>query len=463
MKQKIALIVSMLCCTVLSMAQVQKFQIGAQSNSIVRSVKGDSVLVYSEVSPSEAYFLLYVDGDASAQAFQLLPGYNVQVRDVRIRDGKTAYFCGTKGTGIFFNNQAVVGQFDINDVFSGTGTVQWAYFPWVDINANGMYLTDMTRLDLFEYNGTVCMAMAGKTVYDMGTWLPGTTVASAWYDGTTWHMIAHTNRYLKMKFTDVACLDEMILSVGTTEEDTGCLVKPFYKAPDFPNHPINADAVTGLSFGSPVGEVLVDSVSHNSAVIAHFDKPSGAGVVFHLVNMSSTGIPLGTVKTWLAPPSSTSVYGTGQKLYELNSVGGKAYLLHANEYPATSYPTPSDWLLELDYSNYPPSSGYAVYTPLKMWRPQYGDMHSMDASVTSIRLSGVDGTRLMTYGPYHPKETVCYDIDSLDVLYENAGIYESNIVDNASYFQVLPDSGSPVIFKIEVNTICILKGKEDKQ
>ena len=461
MNKYIALITSMMLCTALSMAQVQEFQVDAQGGSIVRSVKGDSVLVYSEVSPSEAYFLLYVDGDASAQAFQLLPGYNVQVRDVRIRDGKTAYFCGTKGTGIFFNNQAVVGQFDINGVFSGVGTVQWGFCPWMDIDSNGMYLTDMTRLDLFEYNDTVCMAMAGKTVYDMGTWLPGTTVASAWYDGTTWHMYAHTNRYLKMKFTDVACLEKTILAVGTTEEDTGCLLKPFYMFPDFPSHPVTTDVSVGLSYGSPAGEVLVDRVSHDSVVIAHFDKSADAGVVFHLLDDGS--MPAVPVKTWLAPPSSTATYGTAQRLHELNSVGGKAYLLHANEYPATSYPTPSDWLLELDYSNYPPSSGYAVYTPLKMWRPQYGDMHSMDASVTSIRLSGVDGTLLRIYGPYHPKETVCYDIDSLDVLYENAGIYESNIVDNASYFQVLPDSGSPVIFKVDVNTICEIKGKEEKQ
>ena len=459
MKQKIVLIVSMMLCTTLSMAQVQEFQIGAQSNSIVRIVKGDSVLVYTEVSPTEAYFLLYVDGGASAQAFQLDPGEYIQVRDVRIHNGKTAYFCGTRGTGILLNNQAVVGQFDINDVFSGTGTVQWGCFPWKDIN--GMYLTDMTRLDLFEYNGTVCMAMAGKTVYDMGTWLPGTTVASAWYDGATWHMYAHLNRYLKMKFTDVACLEKTILAVGTTEEDTGCLLKPFHKYPDFPNHPVTTDVSAGLSYGHPVGEVLVDSVSRDSVVIAHFDNSSGAGVVFHLLDIGA--LPSVPVRTWLAPPTSTAAYGTGQRLHELNSVGGTAYLLHANEYPATGYPSLSDWLLELDYSNYPPSSGYAVYTPLKMWRPRYGDMHSMDVGTVPLRLSGVEGTWLETYGPHHPMETQCYDIDRLDVLYESAETYVRDIVDDASFFHVSYGSGSPVIFKVGANTICEIKGKEEKK
>ena len=461
MNKYIALIASMMLCAVLSMAQVREFQIDAQNNSIVRSVKGDSVLVYSEVSPSEAYFLLYVDGGASAQAFQLLPGYNVQVRDVRIPDGKTAYFCGSMKAGLYPEVRAVVGRFDVDDVFSGTGGVQWGVAQWIP--AYSLLVTDMTRLDLFEYNGTMYMAMVGNIVYDMGVQLPGTTVASAWFDGTSWQMYAHTNRYLKMKFTDVACLDEMSLSVGTTEEDTGCLVKPFYKFPDFPNHPINADAVTGLSFGSPVGEVLVDSVSHNSAVIAHFDNSSGAGVVFHLVNMSSTGIPLGTVKTWQAPPSSTSVYGTGQELYEVNSVGGTAYLLHANEYPSTGYFSLSDWLLELDYSNYPPSPGYAVYMPLRLWRPQYGEIRSMDAGMGPMRLSGAENTWLETYGPHPPMKSSCYDADSLHVHYDLSGAYTRDIVDDASYFQVLSGSDSPVIFKIEVNTICKLEGKEYEQ
>ena len=459
MNKKITLIVSMLLCAALSVAQVREFQIGAQNNSIIRSVKGDSVLVYTEVSSTEAYFLLYVDGNATAQMFQLDPGWYIQVRDVRIHDGKTAYFCGTRGTGIFLNSQAVVGLFDINDVFSGTGTVQWACFPWMDIN--GMYLTDMTRLDLFEYNSTVCMAMTGKTVYNMGTWLPGTTVASAWYDGANWYMCAHTNRYLRMKFTDVTCLEKTILAVGTTEEDTGCLFKPFCKFSDFPNHPVTTDVSAGLSYGSPVGKVLVDSVSHDSVVIAQFDNSSGAGVVFHLLDIGT--YPSVPVRTWLAPPTSTATYGSAQRLHELNSVGRTAYLLHANEYPATGHPTPSDWLLELDYSNYPPSSGYAVCAPLKMWQPLFGEMHSMDAGTVPMRLSGVDGTWLEIYGPHHPMETQCYDIDSLYVQYESAGTYERDIVDDASYFIVYPGSGSPVIFKVDANIICKIKGKEENQ
>lgn len=181
--KRIVLIFFLLVATLATHAQVQEFQIGAQSNSIVRSVMGDSVLIYTEVSPTEAYFLLYVDGNTTAQAFQLLPGEYVQVRDVRIHDGKYAYFCGTKLAG----SLAVVGRFDINDVFSGTGSVEWGIFQWVPYSST-LFVTDMTRLDLFEYQDTVRMAMVGKTVYDWGVPLQGTTVASAWFDGSNWQL-----------------------------------------------------------------------------------------------------------------------------------------------------------------------------------------------------------------------------------------------------------------------------------
>ena len=185
--KRIVLIFFLLVATLATHAQVREFQIGAQGNSIVRSVGKDSVLVYTEVSPTEAYFLLYKDGDIMAQAFQLLPGEYVQVRDVRIHDGKTVYFCGTRGGGFLSIPYAVVGRFDIDDVFSGTGSVEWGIFQWVPYSST-LFVTDMTRLDLFEYQDTVRMAMVGKTVYDWEVPLQGTTVASAWFDGSNWQL-----------------------------------------------------------------------------------------------------------------------------------------------------------------------------------------------------------------------------------------------------------------------------------
>lgn len=460
MKKNILLIISMLVCATTSMAQVQEFNISAQNNSIIRSVKGDSVLVYTEESPGNGYFLLYRDGDPTAQAFQLLPGYNVQVRDVRIHDGKTAYFCGTMNPGLY--NYAVVGQFNIADVFSGTGTVQWDMFHWM---SNLLLASDLTRLDLFECHDTVCMAMTGKSYYDMSWMMPSTTVASAWFDGTHWYKYAHLNKLEKMRFTDVASVDRMILAVGTSEYDTGGFVKPFRKTPDFPMHPVSTNTTTGLSYRSPVGEVLVDHVSRDSVVIAHFDKASGMNVVLHLFTLNSAGVPQVPIKTWDVPLSSTSVFGSGEKLHELKSVGGTAYLLHTGEYSASAYPTMRDWLLYLDYINYPPAFGFAVVTPLKLWNPLIGRQRSMDTEAGHLRFAGVDVKWLETYSQamYSPSANTCSVLDSVTAIYNKAGIYQGDILDDAFSESYLSYYSVPMIFTVNVNIICNLKGKEEEQ
>ncbi len=82
MKRFIILIFSMLIYSVPSVAQVRVFQIGAQNNSIVRSVDDEHQLIYTEISSSEAYFILYRNGFSSAKAFKLPKGW--QIHDVRI-------------------------------------------------------------------------------------------------------------------------------------------------------------------------------------------------------------------------------------------------------------------------------------------------------------------------------------------------------------------------------------------
>lgn len=440
-------------------AQVNEFNISAANNSIIRSVRGDSVLVYAEESLGNGYFLLYRDGTPTAQAFQVsIDG--IQVRDVQIYKDRTAYFCGTKTIGA--SNFAVVGQFDIIDAFTGTGKVLWTYFEqWMGYD--GLSVTDLTRLDLFKCHDTVCMAMTGKALYGMGVSYPNITVASAWFDGMYWHLYAHTNRYTRMKFTDVACLDRMILAVGPSNDDTGCFVKPFRVTPDFPAHPVVTDEMWGLGYGSPVGEVLVDQMSHDSVVLAHFDNSSGASVVFHLLCLSSSGAPTAPIRTWKTSSIPAAAYGPGQKLKELNSVGDTAFLLHVNEYPTSGYASLSDWVLSLDYNNYTLSPAPIVYTPLKMWRPLYGAMHSMDAGVVPMRLSGQNNTWLEAYGPHSVWGNRCLYADSVGPLYETAWGYSRDIVDETFSDSVLTLSFMPKIFQVDVSAICNRISKEDEQ
>lgn len=82
MKRFIILIFTVLIYSVPSVAQVREFQIGARNNSIIRSVDDEHQLIYTEISSSEAYFILYRNGFSSAKAFRLPKGW--QIHDVRI-------------------------------------------------------------------------------------------------------------------------------------------------------------------------------------------------------------------------------------------------------------------------------------------------------------------------------------------------------------------------------------------
>lgn len=63
-------------------AQVNEFNISAANNSIIRSVDDERQLIYTEISSSEAFFILYRNGFSSAKAFKLPKGW--QIHDVRI-------------------------------------------------------------------------------------------------------------------------------------------------------------------------------------------------------------------------------------------------------------------------------------------------------------------------------------------------------------------------------------------
>lgn len=82
MKRFILLIFTVLIYSVPSVAQVREFQIDAQNNSIIRSVDDEHQLIYTEISSSEAFFILYRNGFSSAKAFKLPKGW--QIHDVRI-------------------------------------------------------------------------------------------------------------------------------------------------------------------------------------------------------------------------------------------------------------------------------------------------------------------------------------------------------------------------------------------
>jgi hypothetical protein len=202
-------------------AQVTELHIGANLNSIVRNVNETTQLIYTEVSPTESYFVLHHEGQPTADVFRLPSNYSpFHIKDVRINK-REAYFCGTA------DGMGMVGKFNIPNVFSGTGQVDYGFLDFTYDST--VYVESLRRLELYNVGNQVCMAMVGVARYDGMTTCP---VVSAHLIGTTWHFCTDAQKD-EYRFTDISCLDDMIVASGTYQ-DTLYFEKTFQLAPDFP-------------------------------------------------------------------------------------------------------------------------------------------------------------------------------------------------------------------------------------
>ena len=190
--KRIVLIFFLLVATLTTHAQVREFQIGALQNSIVRSVYADYQLIYTQPTVDSGFFILYRAGDPTAQAFRVPDKW--EIHDVRIHNGAQVFFCGRCG------GQALVGSFVIPVAFSGAGGLDYYLCGW----SNGGYVlpTDFQRMDLYRSGDTVCMAMTGTSMWFRTSPQPNTTVASAYFIGSTCYMKFYINKGYYIKFTD---------------------------------------------------------------------------------------------------------------------------------------------------------------------------------------------------------------------------------------------------------------------
>ena len=451
MNKKITLIVSMLLCAALSVAQVREFSVEARNNSIIRSVDDEYVLIYTEKGTGEGYFLLYRDGDPTAKVFQVMS--DVHVRDVRIYDGKTAYFCGTH----ISSDMGVVGKFEILPAFAGTGTVNYGVCNW----STGVYCmkpTDLKRLDLFDSAGVVGMAMVGESKTFLGFLEDGTTVASAWFDGS-WHMCAYLNKGNSIHFTDVACLKKSIVAAGNDGTDHGCWIKTYMPALHFIHYnfcytPGNAQSI---KFQSPVGDVLAARAGEDTVLLAHYDNMNNVMTVVHKAKISpATGLPVAPVDTWYTDISSVEPYSSGWKMIELADSGKSSYLLQVAEFPTVSG---LDYrLTRIPTIALPPNADY--------WRPLLGWQQSMDLDAVTYtpRLSG-NKSFLLLHGPsWLQHDGGCYEYAPMPVKQASAGVDMVYIHEDDMHPVVITYIDAPDVFDVSAYIICQdSKGKEEKK
>lgn len=439
MEKKILMfIVLSLSATFLAQAQVTRFSIDAMNNSIVRSVNEEYNLIYTETSTSQGWFILHHNGATMAQMFFLPNG--IRVRDVRIHQGKTAYFCGTSGS------HGVVGYFHILPVFAGTSTINYTIcFEPLPPDVT-MRPSDLKRLDLFEQDGKVIMAMVGDSYVNLGLPIGSTTVTSAWYD-TSWHMCSFLNKGDYIRFTDIACLDHTIVAIGTNTNGEGCLLKAYRPIPMFPSAPLTYYSLFSIDFMSPVGDVLAVHTVDDSLAVAHFDNEIGVRTVMHKIEINPTsGIPSSPIDTWLSDTVTSIPYGSGWKMIEIVKEEQNVWLLQNADFPQETGPV---FRLTRMAPNTPTMQiGY--------WKPYIGKPQSMDTFIPSHLpvLSG-SGSSLLTHSSSWPQYNVSCQTYAQRQLFPKTATVKSGMIPEDVKYPITPSNVYlPVITELRAEVIC---------
>ncbi len=391
--KRIVLIFFLLVATLATYAQVREFPIGALQNSIVRTVDEDTVLIYTQPAADTGYFLLYRQDDATALAFRM-PHW-VHVRDVRIFDGRRAYFCGYSDAYASTPRQGVVGCFDLLDFQAGLVSLNYGIIQWTAPSA-WMYPADLQRLALFTAGDTVCMAMAGQCLGDFYNHMDIPSVASAWFDGTGWQVRTLTYKGDPVRFTDIACLDNFIVATGHGVSDSSCYVKTFHPVRDFPGHPCVAGYAHRVSYSTAKGDPLVARYAGDTAVVAAFVEEDGVRTVLHRLEMDNMGRPM-PVDTWITDSGAAAPYGSGWRQRELAVGHGQVWLLQQSNHPVQQNASIRDWLLRVAY----PAAG--VWGTIDAWRPAPDRCRSMDLDKAGwMPWVSAIGNRLTVHYPNWP-------------------------------------------------------------
>ena len=384
----LSFIVIFIVSALAAQGQVTQIEIYSARNSILRACVlpdgREMKLILAQEDPTTSYFIFHQDGETTAQRFPLPTTWTIN--DVRIWEGNHAYFCGIDR----YTNKGLVGMFDIMALLGGTGPVYYQFFDW-----NSTFfsvVTDLKRMELFKTPGGVGMAMVGDALFDSILQQPTTTVAYADFNGTLWHTCTLMRKPSSLKFTDIACLDDLIVAVGSDTLGTGCYLKTFFSGSCFPSMQCLTGYYQQLIYSNSVGNVLASRTQENTAVLAHFDSTAGGKLVLHKVSFSgSTGFP-SLPDTW-ASTCTAPAYNTSWQLRELTTRKDLVYLLHYTAYPNAFISNENWWLMGFSLPGTTPS------IHANLWSPSRGTAQSLDNDVLSAkpRISCMN-PQLLTYG-----------------------------------------------------------------
>lgn len=252
-------------------------------NSLIRAWNNNLSIGYADDMQQGCFFL----EDIANKHLTVIRLFDqVLVSDFRVY-GNRVFFCGSF-EGI--PKRGVVGWFDINAVFYGTGSVYYGVFPPLSSSSYGM--RRFTRMDVFEHAGNVHMALIGKLEMS-GVSTTLTTVCDVYYSGSSW--VAYYNigptdpGYLI--YTDIAASDRYVVAAAKKSNSHYYMVSIYTKSNNFLSTPLSTGTKYRLFGDTPLDDLLIEDVRPDAFVLAHYyDSLSLAGTEFELFNIASNTI-----------------------------------------------------------------------------------------------------------------------------------------------------------------------------
>jgi hypothetical protein len=232
----------------------------------------------------DSAFYLYQTGINTAEYFHV----PFIVNDMEIWEDSVVFFCGGKG------NRGIIGRFNIHDVFSGSGAVDYAginsspSYPYV----GSLDVVDLMRLTLFlgTAPNTVVMAMVCRERLDAYPNEIRTGVMGTFFDPSGWWPTSVLyNKDGDRKYHDIETLEDMVVATMTDTNNLGCYVRPFDKTNyQFPGAPFMLYGGDEISLMTPMGPSQITQMAGNSAAIVQCDQRNGLLIHFLEFN-SATG------------------------------------------------------------------------------------------------------------------------------------------------------------------------------
>ena len=439
MKRRPLILIAMMAMSMTSFSQVYEVPYLETTGTLVRWWRDSTMVVYVDSLSESRGFLLYTQGQPVAK-FASLPASEV-VHDMRIV-GDEVYFCGTKW------GQAMVGSFHITNVFAGTDPIHSTTFsgePSLSLST-----IDFKRLEVFQYYGVKVMALVGET---MMSGVPNTTVASVYQMGGFWYLNYLYNKDTVVRYTDITCLDDMVVAVGTRADHRGCCFRAFGKVPMFPSVPSVTPHVATeiLTNERAVEKVLARDLGDNHMALAYHGEVGKPNTWLHDIRMSpATGLPIAMPNSFYLLPTSGYPYSAGWDIKELSFRNSLLYIQEEGAHLGLGM---QSWLHEWD--------PHSALPQFKSWSFASTSLYSSDIEGVGDRpitsgttFNGTLELRGAITGPANMPAR-CNYAQMAYIKDYSIGFGSVDVVDDVLYEPQQDAVHHPVIRCVNVNTLCV--------